>query len=540
MAPDSCDYLVLGSGIAGLTSALRAAHGGLDVLVIEKSNRLGGTSAMSGAGIWIPANHVARAEGIADTVEEALSYIRSTAPEGWGQVEDAHWQAFANTAPRALEFVDSTTPLKFLLTNEPDPFTEAPGGKGRGRQLTVAPLSRWRIGRLSRHLRRTTLVNLINYHEMTSLDPYHKPFRALWKLWPRILWRLLANSRGQGNALITGLIRGCLDAGVRIRPKTAALQLIQGPDGRVIGAEVQTGGTRQPILAKRGVLLATGGFEWDSTLRDTHFPGGVRFLGSPSSNTGDGQKMAAEIGARMERMDQANIYPCLPSRYEGRIAGLPYTFQAEKHAILVNRFGKRFVSETDFNIGEKIDARDPDTGGACHLPVWLIADARFLRQSLPLKLFARSDRGFLIRAETVEALARKIGLPADALAQTIASYNHFCAQGRDGDFNRGQTAWDMYKTGGKGLALFPLEQGPFVAIELGRSILGTKGGARTDTRARVLHEDGSIIPGLYAAGLAMANPFGTRAIGAGTTLGPNLTWGFIAADDICINSVETH
>jgi 3-oxosteroid 1-dehydrogenase len=240
---------------------LRAAHCGLEVLVLEKSDKLGGTSAMSGAGIWIPANHLALAEDVEDTVDEGLAHIRSTAPEGWGQTEDERWATFAHIAPRALEFIDQKTPLIFLMTNEPDPFTEAEGGKARGRQLTVAPLSRWRIGHLSRRLRRTTLVNLFNCHEMTSIAPYHRPFPAIWKLLPRLTWRLLTNSRGQGNALMTGLIRGCLDADVSIERNAAATNLVQDEEGRVTGVKTQVAGRKMTLSGGKGVLIATRGFE---------------------------------------------------------------------------------------------------------------------------------------------------------------------------------------------------------------------------------------------------------------------------------------
>lgn len=525
-----CDLLVIGSGSAATSAALRAAEGGLDVLVIEKTEWLGGTSAMSGAGIWMPASHVARAEGVEDSPEDTLAYLRASAPEGWAGKEDHLWQSFATNAPRAVQFIDDNTPLEFVVTLEPDPFTEAEGGKAYGRQITVRPLSRRLLGSLAKHLRRSTLPHIIAYHEFVAMDPYHRPVRAGLKLLPRLIWRWLTATRGQGNALMTGMIRGCLDKGVRFLRETAALKLTQDETGRITGAEVKAAGQRRTIAARRGVLLATGGFEWNRSMLEEHFPGPVNFLGSPATNTGDGQRMAREAGAAMDRMDQANIYPCLPTVYQGRSHGVPHTFTAEKHSILVNRHGRRFVSENDFNIGERMDERDPDTGESIHLPVWLIGDSRFLKQSLAFHWFARKQKGFVTKAATLAELAEKTGLPAEALTETVARFNAFCADGNDRDFLRGQTTWDRYKNGGEKGTLYPLEQPPFVAVVVNRSILGTKGGARTNEKAQVLREDGSVVTGLYAAGLAMANPIGTRAIGAGTTLGPNLTWGFIAAE----------
>lgn len=529
---DTCDLLVIGSGSAALSGALRAAEANLDVLVIEKSEWLGGTSAMSGAGIWMPASHVARAEGVEDSPEETLAYLRASAPDGWAEKEDHLWQSFAENAPNAVEFIDRNTPLEFVVTLEPDPFTEAEGGKAYGRQITVKPLSRRLLGPLAKHIRRSSLPHIIAYHEFVALDPYHRPIRAGIRLLPKLLWRWLTATRGQGNALMTGLIRGCLDKGVRFQRETTALKLMQDDTGRITGAEVEHRGQAGQITALRGVLLATGGFEWNKEMLEENFPGPVNFIGSPPTNTGDGQRMAQEAGAALDRMDQANIYPCLPTIYQGRLQGVPHTFTAEKHSILVNRLGKRFVSENDFNIGERMDARDPETGDSVHLPVWLIGDSRFLKQSPAFHWFARKQKSFVTKANTVEELAEKIGLPADALANTVARFNTFCTTGNDEDFLRGQTTWDRYKNGGEKGALYSLELPPFVAVVVNRSILGTKGGARTNERAQVLREDGSVVTGLYAAGLAMANPIGTRAIGAGTTLGPNLTWGYIAAETV--------
>lgn len=532
-----CDYLVLGSGSAGLSSALRAARGGLRVTVVEKAPLLGGTSAMSGAGIWAPANHVGRNSGLHDSPEEALKYIHAVMPEGWAEKEAPLWEAFVQAAPRALEFIDKNTPLEFVLTTEPDPFAEQPGGRLSGRMLTVMPISRWKIGRLAGKLRRPTLFHIFSYREMVTLDPYHHPFRAGIRLLPKIVWRWLSDTRGQGSALMTGLIRGCLDAGVTFLTETEAMDLLRDEMDRITGVRVRQRGVTQDLHATRGVLLATGGFEWDEALREKYFPGPLDRLGSPATNTGAGQKMAARAGAALDRMDQANIYPCLPTVYEGRMTGLPMTFQAEKHAILVNRDGQRFVSENDYNIGEAMDARDPANGSPLHLPCWLIADRRFLRQSLPFLWYARYERHWVRRAPTLKGLAEIIGVPAKALEATVARFNSFCDAGRDVDFRRGQSSWDDYKSHGAKVKLTRIDDAPFVAVPVNRSILGTKGGARTNASGQVLRPDGSVIAGLYAAGLAMANPFGTRAIGPGTTLGPNMTWGFICAETALAQNV---
>lgn len=528
----ACDVLIIGSGSAALSAALRAAKSGLGVLIAEKSSLLGGTSAMSGAGVWIPANHVAKAAGLTDSREEALTYLRAASPEGWAKDEDPLWQAFTEAAPRMLEFIERESPLAFALVNEPDPIAEKPGGKIRGRMVSPKPLSRRILGSFARKIRRSTLVHLFTYQEMVDLDPYHHPIKAGLRILPKLAWRYLTSSGGQGTALMTGLIRGCMDSGCRFLLDCRALRLTTDELGNVSGAVFACNGEELEVTAHRGVVLATGGFEWDPELRQTYFAGPLDRLGSPSTNTGDGQRMAAAIGAKLERMDQANVYPCLPTVYEGKPHGLPMTFQAEPHSIVVNRHGRRFVSESDFNIGEALDRRDPATGEAVNLPAWIVADRRFLSRSLPFRWYASYDKAWIVKADTLAALAAKIGLPAQALIDTVTRYNQHCNKGRDEDFHRGETGWEDYKTHGPASRLGSIDTAPFIAMSLNRSILGTKGGARTNAKGQVLRADGSIIGGLYAAGLAMANPIGTRALGAGTTLGPNLTWGFICAETI--------
>lgn len=198
---------------------------------------------------------------------------------------------------------------------------------------------------------------------------------------------------------------------------------------------------------------------------------------------------------------------------------------------MVDRTGRRFASEYDFNIGEAIDQRDAD-GMPKHLPAWVIADRSFVRNAPPFRWYARREPGWLVEAPTLAQLAATIDIPAANLEATVARFNAFCASGRDLDFHRGESVWEETKAGGPGAALGTIERAPFFAMKLNRSILGTKGGARTNDRGQVLRADGSIVAGLYAAGLAMANPIGTRAVGPGTTIGPNLTWGYICGSNL--------
>lgn len=528
------DVVVVGSGAAALSAALAASAAGARVVVMEKASVLGGTSAMSGAGTWIPANHHMLAAGMSDTPEEALTYLRATAPAGWHTEEDALWQAFVQQAPSALKFIEDNTPLKFELVHHPDLYVEAPGGKLSGRMVSPLPISRNILGIWRDRIRGSTMPQIFTYRELIVGSILSRPVRSLLAMAPTLLYRWLTRRVGKGNALITGLLRGCLDRGCEIMIGTAAERLVteDASGGRVCGVEARAGAQPVRIRAHKGVVLATGGFEWDPDLRAQHFPGEVGLIASPRTNTGDGHKMAAAVGAELARMDQANIYACTVTTYEGERHGLPLNELYSPHCLLVNRYGKRFVNEGDPNVGVTLDTRDPVTGEPVHLPCWRIFDAQYAARHPVGMWFARRDRGWLRKSDSIAGLARAIALDPAALQATVERFNDFVRAGKDSDFNRGETEWERFYTGddarlnGNG-ALGTIAKAPFYAAPYHRAILGTKGGPRTNERGQVLRADGSLIGGLYCAGIAMANPIGTKAVGAGTTIGPCLTWGYI-------------
>lgn len=522
------DVIVLGSGAAGLTAALTAGTLGMSVLVIEKSDRLGGTSAMSGAGAWIPANHHARAQGIKDSVEEALQYMRAAAPDGWAESEDALWQSFLSAGPDMLELVERASPTRFEMLSEPDPMLEIAGAKKRGRMLSTLPTKRKLAGAYAGRLRRSTQPHDLTYEEMIFANFLHKPVLAYLKTGPKILWRKLTGVACQGSALMTGLLAGCLDHGCRIEIEARAISLVTNEADEIAGVVVEQHGERKHFAARRGVVIATGGFEWDREMFAEHFPGPLDFICSPRTNEGDGHRMAAAVGAVMAHMDQANLAGALPTRYEGHVHGMPLRFQADPHAIVVNGRGERFADEHDFNFCEPLTARDPASGQYINLPAWLVADANFLKHTPPMRLFARNKPGWMIKAKTLEELADKIGISRAALIGTVERYNEFAARGRDEDFHRGEQKFERYWSGGKNV-LGTIARPPFIATPFNISTMGTKGGPRTNANGQVLRADGSIIAGLYCAGNAMANPIGVRAVGAGTTIGPCMTWGYICA-----------
>src|SRR5436190_14829319 len=449
------DVIVVGSGAAGLAAALAAAVDGATVLVLEKSPVLGGTTAMSSAGTWVPANHHMLAAGHADSAHETLAYLRATAPPGWAETEDALWQALAQHSAPMLRFLEDETALRFELVNHPDFYVEAPGGKLFGRMVSPTLISRYRLGRWWHKVRPSVKPQFFTYKEMIG-GILKDPWRAILRLGPRLVWRVIVGRVGLGNGLIVGLTRGCLDHGVDIRMNADVKRLVTEAD-IVTAVEAVIDRKPETFRARKGVILATGGFDWAADYMPKYFPG-LDLVGAPDTNTGDGQRMAEAVGAELAHMDQANIAPATFTQYEGRRHAQPLYETYAPHCILVNREGKRFVSEGSASLGSAIDERGPD-GRPRHTPVWRLFDARYSNRLSAM--YAAKDPGFVRTADTIEALAQKIGLDPATLRATVDRFNGWSKQGVDRDFHRGETAWERYYT--KDRALDPVEKPPFFA-----------------------------------------------------------------------------
>lgn len=531
------DVVVVGSGAAGLSAALCASVQGARVVVLEKAPLVGGTSAMSGACSWIPNHHHMHELNVTDSREEALSYIRAVAPDGWHNEEEPLWQAFVQYAPEMLKFLERHSPLLFAPCRDPDPYEDAPGAKAYGRNVTPRPIKLSTLGPWRDRLRQSTMVHLFNYEEVVDTNFYAHPVRGMLRFGPVALYRRLTGRRTKGGALIAGLLRGCLDRGCEVRLEARARRLVVR-EGRIAGIEVTHQGRDLTINAAKGVVLASGGFEWNAELMAKYLPGPLVWRGSPDTNTGDGHLMALEVGARLDRMDQSLIIGTTPVSYEGRDQGCPAGDHWLPHSMIVNQRGERFVNEKQMNIGLAFEDRDPRTGEPVNLPAWRIYDRSFAKKyghALPRK---KPDGKVLFQADSLRELAARIGVDADGLVQTARRFSEFARNGVDEDFGRGATRWDRVRGGDPdnkpNPTLGAIETAPFYAMPFHASYLGTKGGPRTNARAQVLREDGTVIAGLYAAGNVMANPFGSKAVGAGTTIGPCLTWGYIAG----LNAME--
>lgn len=524
------DVVVVGTGAAGLSAALKARSLGASVLVTEKGEVAGGTTAMSGGCIWAPRHHYTAQLGVTDSREAVMDYIRAVSPDGWHNTEEPLWTTFVDTVPEMLKFLEAQSPLRFIPNRDPDPYAEAPGGLPFGRNVSAAPIRIGVLGAWRDKVRAPTFDLRLSYEEMVDTFFFAHPKKWVMRYMPRIAWRKLMNMRTKGNALSIGLLKGCLDAGIEIWLKAPAQKLLT-EDGAVVGLEVEKAGETVSIAASKGVVLASGGFEWNSKMMAEHFPGPVEWTSSPRTNTGDGQRLAAAVGARLDKMDQALVMGATPITYEGQLHGQPAADYFLPHSMIVNRHGRRFVNEKQMNVGLAFAEMDPETGTPEHLPAWRIYDHQFALK-YPHAMPKKSVPGNYFRAGTLDELARQIDVDPDGLVETARNFCDFARTGVDEDFGRGSSVWDRNRGGDPthkpNPTLGTIERAPFYAMPFKASFLGTKGGARTNARAEVLDHDDNVIPGLYAAGNVMANSFGSKGVGAGTTLGPCLTWGYIA------------
>jgi 3-oxosteroid 1-dehydrogenase len=525
---DTFDVVIVGSGAAALTAAMTAAVAGKSVRIIEKTDKIGGTSAMSGGMTWVPANHYAEAAGIEDSPEEALEYMRAAHPPGWRETEDELWARQMTEGPEMLRFVEAHCPLRFSLTDTPDPFQELPGAKSC-RVLSVEPLSKKILGKYRRKIRKSTIPQRMTVDETMKANLFRHPVLGMIKSWPILLQRWASDSVAQGGGLIVGLLKGCLDAGCTIELSSRAVALTVDDSGVVDGVEVEHNGRRRTLRARMGVVLASGGFEWDAQMLAKHFPSEIDFRSGPSSNEGDGHKMAEAVGATFAHMDQGNIVIQPPVRYEGKLHGLPLRIHAEPDAIIVDRNGRRFASEYEFWVYDRIMDLD-ENGELIHQPAWVISHWPMVKRSPLVGWYRFFKSGWLLKAKTLDELARLTKLPADNLKETVARFNGFAQSGVDLDFGRGKS--NIYE---KSLAdslglMAEIDRPPYVAFRFRPSLLGTKGGVRTDSSGQALRANGSPIPGLYCAGNTMANPTGARTPSqGGTTIGPYMAWGYICA-----------
>lgn len=551
------DVLVVGSGAGGMTAALTAAAAGLDVLVIEKSPQFGGSTALSGGGIWVPGAPAQRRAGYSPDPQAVLQYLRQITD---GLVSDARLRQYVESAPRMLEFLEGLSPwLEFVWKpGYADYYPELPGGSELGSTINVPPIDLRRLGddedKLLQPLALAPKGIWLGPMELRSFYRIRQSWAGkavLLKLIARMVRARVFGERiaAIGQSLAARLRLALRDGGVPLWLNTPMIELRTDADGSVVGALVDRGGTPLRIGARRGVILASGGFDHDMAWRKEHQPVVDQdwSFGNPAA-TGDGIRAGQRVGAATDLLDEAWWFPAIQWP-DGRMQFM-LNERMMPAQFIVNGDGKRFINEAAPYMDFGHAMIEGQKTGVTHIPCWLITDHRSFNRyvvggHLPIPKVPGApvptgrkvpktwlNSGVVKAASTWEELAAKIGVPAQQLRATATRFNELAHQGHDDDFCRGDSVYDNYY-GDPTLPnpnLYPLGGPPYYAFRVVLGDLGTSGGLRTDEFARVLRDDDTAIPGLYAVGNTSAPVMGHSYAGAGATIGPAMTFGFVAAN----------
>ena len=528
---ETFDVVVLGTGAAALAAAIRASDGGAHVGLFEKADAVGGTSAWSGGMVWIPVNPHMAELGIEDSREEALTYLNSLSH---GLIDTDLAAALIDAGPEMVTWFEANTPVKFQIIKDfPDYHPEHPGAKpGGGRSLECplypfADLGTWQ----DRVTVGPQLSGNITMSE-TSLGRGAPSGVAPEEL----ARRRIRDERGAGQGLIGPLLRACLDRQIEPRTGMRAVELIVD-NRRVVGVRFETSEGSVDVGARRGVIIATGGFEWDPELVRAFIRGPLARSASVPTNTGDGLKMVMRIGAGLANMREAWWVPTIDVPVGDRMAAWQVNGERTRpHCIMVNKRGLRFTNEAaNYNaVGAAFHVIDVSSFDYVNHPAWMVFDRHYLtRYGLAGFRGDGPTPEWIKEAPSIAELAAAIDVPAPALEGTVARWNELSARGDDADFSRGRSAHDRWwgdpsLGDGPQATLGPLDTAPFYAVPVYSGVLGTKGGPRTDGNGQVLDVDGRLIAGLYAAGNAMGSVMGMTYGGAGGTLGPALVFGYLA------------
>ena len=545
--PREVDVVVVGAGGAGMSAALAAAARGLDTVLLEKSPWFGGSTARSGGGVWIPGNYALADAGQADDPALAKQYLDAIVGD---VVPKVRRDTYIDRGPEVLDFIRRRTPLRFRWVPQySDYLPEAPGGRPAGRSCEPVPLDARFLGaeleRLHPQYTKAPANMIVTQADFRKLSLGMRTLRGPITGVKVALKRMVSGLRGQkmyamGNAIAIGLRKGLIDAGVPVHYETELTGLVV-EDGRVVGVRVERDGATHEVRARHGVVLGSGGFERNLEMRERYQPSptSVEWTTGSQNNTGGGILAGLEAGADVALMDDAWWGPTLP------LPNRPWFCLAERNlpgSIIVNAAGRRYMNEALPYVEATHEIYRGEATGVSHVPSWLIIDQRYRNRYLFAGLGPRQPfpgrwykHGVVKRADSIEALAEQIEVPADALRATVERFNGFAQRGVDEDFHRGESAYDRYysdPTVKPNPSLHTIDKGPFYAVKIVPGDLGTKGGLVTDERARVLRTDGSAIPGLYAAGNTSAAVMGRTYAGPGATIGPALTFGYLAAEDI--------
>ncbi|WP_295952261.1 FAD-dependent oxidoreductase [Rhodoferax sp.] len=554
-----CDLVVVGSGAAGLATAITARKRGLDVVVLEKEPVFGGTTALSGGVLWIPLGPHGRKQNPADTLEAVRTYMQQET----GKFFDAEAvEAFLAYGPKMVEFFERETATQFIPTMYPDYHPDAPGGVDLGRSILAAPYDIRGLGkdmaRLKPPLKTITFIGMMFNSSNADLKHFFQATKSLTsfvyvaKRLVTHLKELAQYGRGihvtSGNALAARLAQSALDLGIPILTSTPVREVTLA-DGRATG--VLADGANGPcrIAARHGVVLACGGFPQDIQRIAKAYPhvrrGGEHLSPTPLGNTGDGVAMAEKLGANVDIRfeDSAAWMPVSRVPYrDGTFGVFPHLLDRYKPGIIgVLRNGQRFTNESNsyHDVGAALVRA---CAGQKETAMWLICDKTTIAKyglgyakPAPMPLGGHLRSGYLAKGNTLAELAAHAGIDPAGLEQTVRSYNTGAVHGQDLAFHRGSTSFNRYLADPAhqpNPCVAPVQTGPFYALKVVMGDLGTFDGIQTSVVGEVLKRDGSAIAGLYAVGNDRASVMGGNYPGAGITHGPNMTFGFITGNHI--------
>ncbi|MCX0269902.1 3-oxosteroid 1-dehydrogenase [Nocardia zapadnayensis] len=545
------DVVVVGSGAAGMTAALTAAHNGLSVVILEKAPYYGGSTARSGGGVWIPGNKALRESGGPDDREEARRYLHSII----GDVVPAERiDTYIDRGAEAMDFVLAHSPLKMTwVKGYSDYYPEAPGGRAGGRSCEPKPFNAKILGdeRFNIHppyskAPLNVAVTQADFVRLNLIRRHPKGMLRALRVGARTYWAKFTNKHlmVMGQAVIAGMRKGLMDANVPLLLDTPMTKLVV-ENGKVTGVEATHKGETVTFTARHGVVLGSGGFEHNAEMRAKYQrePITTEWTTGAATNTGDGIVAGMDAGAAIGFMEDAWWGPTI---FKG---GKPWFALSERNlpgSIMINPKGERFGNES----APYVEAVHTMYGGEYgqgegpgeNIPTWLVFDQRYRNRYMfaslqpGLKFPSRwMENDLIVKAATLQELAEKIGVPADRLAATVERFNKFAETGEDEDYGRGDSQYDRYygdPTVKPNPCLAALVQGPFYAAKMVPGDLGTKGGLVADTAARVLREDGTPIEGLYASGNVSTPVMGHTYAGPGATIGPAIAFGYLAVHDI--------
>ena len=559
------DVLVVGSGGGGMTAALAANASGLDTLVVEKARYFGGSTALSGGGIWVPGAPAQRREGYNPSPDGTVEYLRQITG---GIVSDARLRQYVDSAPAMMDFLEKASSW-FEFVWKPgyaDYYPELPGGSERGSTINVPAIDLRKLGDEEQNL----LQPLALAPKGIWLGP--KDLRLFYQVrqnWRgkavlvKLLWRMLrARAFGErmaaiGQSLAARLRLAMKDRDIPLWLDSPMTELITDADGTVTGAVVERDGRALRIGARGGVILAAGGFDHDMELRRQYLPVLEQdwSFGNPLA-MGDGIKAGEKVGGSTDLLDEAWWFPAIQWP-DGRLQFM-LNERMMPSQFVVNGEGKRFINEAAPYMDFAHAMIEGQRSDVTHIPCWLLTDIGSFHRyvvaghlPIPKVPFAPVPTGRKVPAAWLESgvvkegnsweeLADKIGVPAGELRRTAERFNELARRGHDDDFNRGDSAYDNYY-GDPTLPnpnLYPLTKPPYYAFAIILGDLGTSGGLRTDEHARVLRADDSVVEGLYAVGNTSAAVMGRSYAGAGATIGPAMTFGYVAAKHIAASTFD--